>query len=137
MEVAKALSVSLQTIEGYIVQGALKLYDPRITERSVKNFCRRNGSLVNYDFLNKETRSWLESSMDLVRNQGKALARGLEAARKHARTVRKCRCGREVRGNAFFRHIKICRQAKSRVDEMGRETNEPGRSGTGNDHSAV
>jgi len=119
MEVAKALSISPQRVEGYIMQGALKFYDPRITERSVKSFCRRNGSLVNYDFLNEETRSWLESSMDLVRNGGEAVARKLEAARKHARTVRKCSCGREVRGNAFFRHIKTCRQAKSGVDENG------------------
>jgi hypothetical protein len=137
IEVAKALSVSLQTVEGYIVRGVLKLYDPRITERSIKSLCRRNGSLVNYDFLNQETRAWLESSMDLVRNEGEALTRRLEAARKHARTVRKCRCGREVRGNAFFRHIKTCRQAKSRVDEMGWETNEAGRRGTEKDPSAL
>jgi hypothetical protein len=138
MEVARALSVNLQTVEGYIVQGVLKLYDPRITEKSIKGFCRRNGSLVNYDFLNKETRSWLESSMDLVRNEGETLSRSrLQAARKHARTVRKCRCGREVRGNAFFRHIKTCQQAKSRVDEMGWKTNEAGRKGPEKDHSAV
>jgi hypothetical protein len=118
MEVAKAQSTSLQTVEGYIVQGVLKLYDPRITERSLQSFCQRNGSLVNYDFLKRETRSWLESSMDFVRSGGEALTRRLEASRKHARAVRKCGCGREVRGNAFFRHIKSCRQAKPRADGM-------------------
>jgi hypothetical protein len=138
MEVAKARSLSLQTVEGYIVQGVLKLYDPRITERSVKGFCRRYGSLVNYDFLNRETRSWLESSMDFVPSGGEALARRLEARRKHARVVRKCPgCGREVRGNAFFRHIKTCRQAKSRVHGMGSETEEATRSGTEKDRSVL
>ena len=137
MEVAKALSVSLQTVEGYIVQGVVKLYDPRITEKSLKSFCRRNGSLVNYDFLNRATRSWLESSMDFVRSGGEALTRRLEAPRKHARAVRKCTgCGREVRGNAFFRHIKTCRQAKSPIDGMGWQTNEAARSGREEDHSA-
>jgi hypothetical protein len=111
-ETANQLGASLQRIRDYVAQGVLKLYDSRVTERSLRNLCRRYGSLLNYDFLNRETRDWLESSMDLTRNGGEALASQLVTRRKHARVVRKCaECGREIRGNAFFRHAKNCGQS--------------------------
>jgi len=112
-EVARSLSVSAETVEKLIARGILKLYDPTITEKSFRNFCRRYGAMINYDFLNRETREWLQSSMDLVRNAGESAARRLTSLRKHARVVRRCTCGRTIRGNAFFRHIKRCGNAKS------------------------
>jgi len=113
-EVARSLRVSVETVEKLIARGILKLYDPTITEQSFRNFCRRHGAMINYDFLNRETREWLQSSMDLVRNAGESAARPLTSLRKHARVVRRCtKCGRTIRGNAFFRHIKRCRNAKS------------------------
>jgi hypothetical protein len=112
-EAARTLGVSLQAVERYILKGVLKFCDPRITEKSLRRFCRRNGSLINSDFLNQETRAWLRDSMDLVPNAGKAEAERLEASRKHSRIVRRCGCGRAIRGNAFFRHIRRCAQANS------------------------
>ncbi|MCI0717586.1 MAG: hypothetical protein L0338_01115, partial [Acidobacteria bacterium] len=113
IEAATALGVSLETVEQYILKGVLKLCDPRITENSLRRFCRRNGSLINSDFLNQETRSWLKDAMDLVPNAGKTETGRFQASRKHARTVRKCGCGRAIRGNAFFRHSRRCPQASS------------------------
>ncbi len=52
-EAAKALGVNLEVVERYILKGALKLCDARITERSLQRFCRRNGSLINSEFLNQ------------------------------------------------------------------------------------
>ena len=105
-EVAKSLGVGLETVQKCIARGVVKLYDPTITEKSLRNFCRRYGSLINYDFLNRETREWLEGSMDLVRTAGESVSRRLAPLRKHARVVRQCtKCGREIRGNAFFRHM--------------------------------
>lgn len=113
MEAATTLGVSLETVEQYILKGVLKFCDPRITENSLRRFCRRNGSLINSDFLNPETRSWLKEVMDLAPNAGKDEANRLHASRRHALTVRKCGCGRSIRGNAFFRHRRRCQQAES------------------------
>jgi hypothetical protein len=131
-EVAAALNVSVEKIEKLIARGVLKLYDPRITEKSLRNFCRRNGSLINYDLLSRETRDWLQSSMDFVLNSGETVARRSEAYRKQARVTRRCgRCGRDIRGNVFFRHIKECGRAKpqpartgSRVEQSKRNRGE-------------
>jgi hypothetical protein len=110
-DTARQLGWSLETIKDYVAQGKLKLYDPRITERSLRNLCRRHGSLLNYDYMNRETRDWLESSLDFGRKGGEALAQQLEIRRKHAQVVRSCACGRKIRGNAFFRHARRCSES--------------------------
>jgi len=113
-EVARALNVGLETVEKLIAQRTLRLYDPRVTEKSFRNFCRRYGSLINLEFLDGETRDWLRSSMDLDRNAGEDAAARLKLFRKHALAVRRCTdCGRAIRGNAFFRHVKRCKGVKA------------------------
>jgi hypothetical protein len=108
-EVARSLGLAPETVQKCVARDVVKLYDPTITEKSLRNFCRRYGSFINYDFLNRETREWLEGSMDLVRTAGESVSRRLMPLRKHARIVRQCtKCGREIRGNAFFRHTKRC-----------------------------
>jgi hypothetical protein len=108
-DVAKQFNVDASVIEQLIFRGVLKLYDPRVTERSLTKFCVRYGALIKTDFLDKETRDWLAGSMDLAPSAGKDEAGGLEAFRKHALVVRTCeRCGRTIRGNVFFRHHKRC-----------------------------
>jgi hypothetical protein len=113
-ETAKELCVSLQTIEAHIAHGRLKVYDPRITEKSVRNFCHKYGSLINYELLNRETREWLLTTMDFVKHAGKTVAQRLESHRRHATVVRKClACDREIRGNAFFRHTRTCPRTRN------------------------
>jgi hypothetical protein len=106
-DLARQLNVDASVIEQLIFRGVLKLYDRRITERSLAKFCAQYGALIKTDFMDTETRNWLARSMDLVPGAGKAVAQGMEAFRQHARVVRTCkRCGRAIRGNAFFRHTK-------------------------------
>lgn len=127
-EIARTLNVGVKTVEDLIAQGLLKLYDPRITEGSFKKFCRRHGAIINYDFLNRETKEWLRRSMDLDRGRGADVAKRLMVLRKHAMVVRECtKCGREIRGNAFFRHRGMCGQDNSRTAETGLLLERPGR----------
>jgi hypothetical protein len=110
-DVARQLNVDAREIEHLIFRGVLKLYDPRVTERSLTKFCALYGALIKTDFLDAETRDWLAGSMDLAPSAGKDEAGGLEAFRKHAQVVRTCEhCGRAIRGNVFFRHNKRCPQ---------------------------
>ena len=96
-------------IEQLIFRGVLKLYDPRVTEKSLTKFCGRYGAFIKSEFLDAETRDWLADSMDLAPGAGKGEAGGLEAFRKHALVVRTCKCcGKAIRGNVFFRHHKRC-----------------------------
>jgi hypothetical protein len=108
-DVARQFNVDVSVIEQLIFRGVLKLYHPRVTEKSLTRFCGRFGALIKSDFLDAETRDWLTGSMDLKPAAGKDEAGGLEAFRKHAQAVRNCEhCGRAIRGNVFFRHIKKC-----------------------------
>jgi hypothetical protein len=110
-DLARQLNVDASVIEQLIFRGVLKLYDPRVTEKSLTRFSARYGALIKSDFLDAETRDWLAGSMDLAPSAGKDEASRLEAFRKHALVVRTCEhCGRAIRGNVFFRHNKGCRQ---------------------------
>jgi hypothetical protein len=113
-EVSASLGMPMETTETLIARGVLKFYDPTITEKSLRHFCRHYGSFIEYDYLNRETVEWLKSSIDWVPESGEAASRRLAPLRKHARIVRRCaKCGRPIRGNAFFRHAKRCDSVKS------------------------
>ncbi len=108
-EVARSLGVPLEEIKNLIARRVLRFYDPTITEKSLRDFCWRYGSLINYEFLNRETREWLETSMGLARASGECASRRFVPLRKHARVVRLCaKCGHAIRGNVFFSHIRKC-----------------------------
>jgi hypothetical protein len=113
VDVARQLNVDASMIEQLIFRGVLKLYDPRVTEKSLTKFCSQYGALIKTDHLDAGTRDWLAGCMDLVPSAGKDVARRLEAFRKHAQVVRICEsCGRAIRGNVFFRHSKKCPPAE-------------------------
>lgn len=108
-ETARSFGIPTGRLKALIAQRVLKLYDPTITEKSFRHFCHRYGSIINYEFLNRETRAWLENSMDFVRRSGESSSHRLAPLRKHAYIVRQCtKCGHTIRGNVFFRHIKKC-----------------------------
>ena len=115
-EIATSLGVATEKVETLIFRGVLKLYDARVTEKSLRNFCQRHGSLINSDFLNRETRDWLQSTMDFVPHAGEAVALCLTPLRKHARVVHHCKCGRTIRGNVFFRHLRRCDRGRTAFD---------------------
>lgn len=112
-EVASSLSLSPEAVETLIARGVLQLYDARITEKSLRGLCRRHGSLISCEFLSRETRDWLQSTMDFTPPADPVAVR-LAPLRKHARIVHQCqKCGRSIRGNIFFRHVRRCGRVKS------------------------
>lgn len=116
-DVARELNVDASVIEQLIFHGVLKLYDPRVTEKSLTRFCARYGALIKTDYLDAETKDWLAGCMNLAPSAGKDEASELEPFRKHARVVRICeRCRRAIRGNVFFRHTKRCPQRNARAE---------------------
>src|SRR5712692_4889299 len=76
-DLARQLGVDAEVIEHLVFLGVLKLYDPRVTEKSLTKFCARYGALIKTDFLDAETRDWLASSMDLAPSAGKDEAGGM------------------------------------------------------------
>jgi hypothetical protein len=121
-DLAMQLGVDAGVIEHLVFLGVLKLYDPRVTEKSLTRFCARYGALIKSDFLDAETRDWLANSMDLAPAAGKDAAQGMEVFRKHALVVRTCEhCGRPIRGNVFFRHRKACPQ-RNRGNAVGSQS---------------
>ena len=108
-DVARELNIEPKAVEQLICRSTLKFFDPRVTEKSLTKFCARYGAVIKTDFLDRETQDWLMDTLGLVRGAGEDTARRLEASRKHAHVVRTCQhCGKAIRGNAFFRHMKRC-----------------------------
>jgi len=111
-ELAASQEISAKAVRSLIAQGVLRFYDPTITETSLRQFCRRHGSFIRGEYLSRETREWLKNSMDWVPTAGEMTSHQLEPLRKHAAIIRRCMCGRSVRGNAFFRHASKCNHGK-------------------------
>ena len=56
------------------------------------------------------TAKWLVSEYGVIRDppqNGGTVSR----AQKHALVIRTCGCGRKIAGNAYFRHVRVCRSA--------------------------
>lgn len=114
-EVAASLGLSAPAFEGLLVRGVLKFYDATVTEKSLRNLCRRYGSVIERGYLSPEARDWLTTSMDWVPTSGDNVSCRFIHLRKHAKVVRCCtKCGRSIRGNAFFRHTKVCGRLKEK-----------------------
>ena len=121
-EVSRDLGVSPATVRRWVVLGWLNLRGRRITDRSFRQFCREHGSEINFDNLSKDMKIWLTEEMGLIRNPDVKVPEKWYAIRKHTHTVRSCpRCAREIRGNAYYRHVKTCRGKVGRVAEISDE----------------
>lgn len=113
--VADKLNTNLTTVEELLMHGVLKFCDPRVTESSLQEFCQKYGAAIKREFLPEDTRTWLRTCMDFDPSTGRDVARRFAASREHAMTVRTCdKCGRSIRGNVFFRHLRNCKGNQTR-----------------------
>ena len=104
--VADLLGVELSNVQSLISAGHLRLVDTFVTDRAFEEFCKKHGDEINKAIIDSATVKWLVSEYGVSQT---ANSSGLVSrAHKHALTIRECKCGRRIAGNAYFIHIKRC-----------------------------
>jgi hypothetical protein len=109
---AAILGVGIERIHELLCAGVLKVVDPFVTERQFGEFCKKHGSQINLALLPPQTVRWLQGYGLKPPVDGE---RTLSKAQKHTLQLHQCRCGKEIAGNAYFKHIKACKIANSKA----------------------
>jgi hypothetical protein len=108
---AGLLGASQAQVQAWISTGHLKVVDPFVPERAFKDFCKRHGQEIRAALIDPHVAKWLMKEYGVTELAGKN--RVVFGAQKHALVVRICRCGREIVGNAYFRHARACRKVEA------------------------
>jgi hypothetical protein len=103
---ADLLGVPLAQIQAWISAGQLRLVDTFVTDRSFEEFCKNHGEELKASLIDPPTAKWLASEYGV--SQVAANGRSVSRARKHALVIRTCKCGRQIAGNPYFRHLRAC-----------------------------
>jgi hypothetical protein len=110
--VASLLETSLDEVRMWLARRQLRVVDTFVTEKALEEFCRRcnrnGGPKLNYRLLDPKVLDWLKDyGITIPTREMKSSVSGFE---KHAFLTRVCReCGRSIRGNAYFIHIRACK----------------------------
>lgn len=108
---AGLLGVPLAQVQNLISGSQLKLVDMFVTDRSFEEFCRKHGGEINTSLMDPATAKWLSSEYGVSEpSSGRTVSR----AQKHALVTRRCKCGRKIAGNVYFKHVKHCRPVEER-----------------------
>lgn len=129
---AKFFGVDVEQVRAWIAKGELKIVDGFVTERAFQDFCKACSDKLNGTLLGEDVLDWLAEGYSL-RMPAEKSAASVPPTEKHALVTRRCpTCGRKMRGNIFFRHIKNCkrlfssgvvlRTTNSRSDETSHPT---------------
>jgi hypothetical protein len=106
---ADLLGITVAHVQNLICDGQLKVLDMFVTDRSFEEFCKKHGGELNFSLIAPATAKWLVNEYAVTNPT--AESRTVPRAQKHALAIRACPCGREIAGNAYFRHVKICQAA--------------------------
>jgi hypothetical protein len=104
---AEILGVSMERIQALICHGQLKIVDPFVTDRHFEEFCSKHSEELNLALMDAATVQWLVKEYG-IHPPGDTKGLALARVQKHVLTIRTCQCGREIAGNAYFRHAKAC-----------------------------
>lgn len=107
--VADLLGTTVAQVQNLTCSGQLKVLDMFVTDRSFEEFCKKHGSELNLALMDPATARWLVNEYAVTNPTAKS--RTVSRAQKHALVIRACPCGREIAGNAYFRHVRICQAA--------------------------
>jgi hypothetical protein len=108
---AGILGMEVEHVQSLICAGTLKVVDPFVTDRQFEEFCKKHGNEINLSLLDPATAKWLVNEYGVPQSVGNST--GTSRAQKHALTVRACKCGKKIAGNAYFRHVKSCEIANN------------------------
>jgi hypothetical protein len=112
--VASLLETSLDEVRMWLARRQLRVVDTFITEKALEEFCRRcnrnGGPKLSYRLVDPKVLQWLKDyGITVPTPEIKSSVSGFE---KHAFLTRVCsECGRSIRGNAYFIHIRACKGA--------------------------
>jgi hypothetical protein len=121
------LNLEVKEVQKLISAGQLKLVDTFVTDRAFEEFCTKHGSLINMALIDPSTRKWLISEYGVPDPVGE---KKLPRAQKHALIVRACKCGRQIAGNVYFRHVRHCSGGFTRLKEPLHQSTSGGPAGT-------
>ncbi len=103
---ADLLGVTVTQVQTWIATGQLKVVNSFVTDRAFQDFCKQYGHEFNMALIEPGIRQWLINEYGVPRPESGNGS--VSRAKKHALTVRACKCGKKVAGNAYFRHLKSC-----------------------------
>jgi len=106
---ADLLDVPVAQIQAWISAGQLRVVDTFVTDRSFEEFCKNHGEELKASLIDPPTAKWLASEYGV--SQVAANGGSVSRARKHALVIRTCKCGRQIAGNSYFRHLRTCPSA--------------------------
>lgn len=112
-KVARLLGVEVSRVAELIGSGALRVLDSSVTERAFQSFLRKHGAELNFELIDSDTRKWLADEYGVGVKSAPSNG-SIERFQKHALKLRACpKCGREMRGNAYFVHFAACGKKKA------------------------
>jgi hypothetical protein len=112
---AHLLSVPVEEVHSWIGRRWLEVADAHITYDSLEEFYRRGGADLNLHLFPKEVRRWAIEEMGAKEQDRRNGNSRLAGFQKHLSRVMVGRCGRKIRGNAFFRHARKCKVCQGKA----------------------
>ena len=103
---ANLLGVPVAQIQAWISAGRLRVVDTFVTDRSFEEFCKNHGEELKASLIDPPTAKWLVSEYGV--SEAAVIGARVSPARKHALVLRTCKCGRQIAGNPYYRHLRTC-----------------------------
>ena len=112
-DLAELVHVSRRKVSRWVRLGWLTLYQGRVKDRSLRRFLEGHSDEINAERLDRDVKFWL---LSLGFREDSTHSVQWLRDRKQSFKVHVCgRCGRNVHGNAIYRHLKVCSK-KSAAD---------------------
>jgi hypothetical protein len=108
IDIARELGVSVDEVKRWVSMNLLEPVDTHITALSFEKYCRTHPDDLRQELMTPEERDWFRTQLNVRMTMG---GMSDNPRIRHLLIVRRCEvCLATIRGNAFFKHIKRCRQ---------------------------